>query len=246
MKFVARRSSSLGAVALAAVLWSTPAYAQNDRPWSFSFDLGAQTAISGDAHGGASGQVLNLPTSVDARTYGDVYGQGFQWAAGLGYLVTPNGEIRVLGSYTSNPSTNLQVGTVAGLPLFAKFDDYNAFGMDFGYRQYLGLGSVKPFVGGSAGFTRVETINSTLTVPAANVTVSDVGFYESSTVPSFSLSGGVQVALTGNVAFQGGVDFRWHGALSQNEGLAGTGLESINDASSRWALPITAGITIRF
>ncbi len=245
MKLVARRLSR-GVVALTAVLWCTPAHAQGDRPWSLSFDVGAQAALSGDAHGGASGQVLNLPTSVTARSYGDVYGPGFLWGAGLGYLVTPNGEIRVLGSYTSNPSSNLQVGTVAGLPLFAKFDDYKAFGMDFGYRQYLRSGSIKPFIGGSAGFTRVSAISSTLTVPAANVTLNDIGFYESSTVPSFTLSGGVQVALTGNVALQGGVDFRWHGELSQNEGLTGTGLESINDASSRWALPITGGITFRF
>jgi len=245
MTLVARKLF-MGAVAVATVLWCTPALAQNDRPWSVSFDLGVQTAISGDAHGGASGRVLNLPTSVTAKSYGDVYGQGFQWGAGLGYRVTPNGEIRVLGSYTSNPSSNLQVGTVAGLPLFAAFDNYTALGMDFGYRQYLGSGSLKPFVGGSAGFTRVDAINSTLTVPAANVTLTDVGFYESSTVPSFAVSGGVQVGLSDNVAFQGGIDFRWHGDLGENEALAGTGLESINDASSRWALPITGGITFRF
>jgi opacity protein-like surface antigen len=239
-------TSSFGAVALAAVLWSTPAHAQTERPWSVSFDLGAQTAISGDAHGGGSGRVLNLPTSVSAKSYNGIFGPGFDWAAGLGYAVAPQGEIRVSGSYTSNPSERKEVGSVAGLPLFAKFDTYKAFRMDFGYRQYMGSGSFKPFIGGSAGFTRVEAINSTLTVPAANVTLSNVGFYKSSTVPSFSLGGGTQIALTENLAFQGGVNLRWYGDLKQNEGLAGTGLESINDESRQWTFPITAGVTVRF
>ena len=239
-------TSSFWAVALAAVLGSTPAHAQSDRRWSVSFDLGAQTAISGDAHGGGSGRVLNLPTSVVAKSYSGIFGPGFDWAGGVGYAIAPQGEIRVSGSYTTNPSERKEVGSVAGLPLFAKFDDYKAFRMDFGYRQYVGGGSLKPFIGGSAGFTRLEAINSTLTVPAANVTLSNVGFYKSSTVPSFSLSGGTQIALTENLAFQGGVDLRWHGDLKQNEGLAGTGLESINNESRRWTFPITAGVTVRF
>lgn len=239
-------ATSLAAVALASALWSRPAYAQSDRRWSLSFDLGAQTAVSGDVHGGASGRVLNLPTTVVSKSFADIYGPGFDWSAGIGYAIAPQGEIRVSGSYTMNPSERTEVGSVAGLPLFAKFDDYRAFGMDVGYRQYLSGGPVKPFIGGSAGFTRVEAIDSTLTVPAANVTLNKIGFYESSTVPSFSVSGGAQIALTGNLAFQGGVDLRWQGDLQQNEGLAGTGLESINNESRRWTFPIRAGLTVRF
>ena len=245
MKLIGR-ASSVTALGFAALVWSAPAQAQVDRPWSVSFDLGAQTAASGDFHGGATGSVLGLSTSVMSKTYGDVYGPGFYWAAGVGYHVTPNGEVRVSGSYTANPSDRLQVGTVASLPLFAAFDDYKAFGMDFGYRQYLSSSSVKPYVGAAVGFTRVEAINATLTVPAANVTLSDVGFYGSSTVPAFGFSGGVQVRLTDAVALQGGVDFRWHGDLNQNEGLAGTGLQTINDETRRWAVPVTGGVTVRF
>lgn len=239
------RVSSFG-IALAALFWAAPAHAQTERPWSFSFDLGGQMAVSGDAHGGAAGRVLTLPTSVNAKTYEDVYGPGFYWAAGLGYRLAPKGEFRVSGSYTANPSDRLQVGTVAGLPLFALFDDYKAFGMDFGYRQYLSEGRFQPFLGVSAGFTRVSEINSTLSVPAANVTLPNVPFYTSSTVPGVGFGGGAQVRLTDAIAFQAGVDFRWHGDLKQNEGLAGTGLETINDESRRWALPVTAGLTVRF
>ena len=238
--------TSFGLATIATLLWASPAHAQVDRPWSISFDAGAQVAVSGDVHGSGSGTVLKLPTSVTAKSYGDVFGPGFYWAASAGYMVTRAGEVRVSGSYTANSAEKLQVGTVASLPLLAAFDDYKAFGMDFGYRQYLSAGSVKPFVGGSVGFTRVSAINSTLTVPAAAVTLADVPFYADSTVASYGFNGGVQVHINEMLALQAGVELRWHGDLKENEGLAGTGLQTINDKSSRWAMPVTAGLTVRF
>ena len=242
-----KRSLRLPAVAsaIALSLWAADAHAENG-PWSVSFDLGAQVAVSGDVHSGGSGVVLGLPTQVQSRSYGDVYGTGFYWAAGLGYRLGEHGEFRVQGSYTSNPSDRLQVGTVAGLQLFAKFDDYEAFGMDFGYRQYLGTGKVRPYVGGSVGFVRLATIQSEFSVPAASVVLSNVDFYDSSVVPSFGGGGGVQIALSDHFALQGGIDFRWQGDASDLDGLAGTGLESINDKSRRWSMPVTGGVTLKF
>lgn len=237
---------SAAALGFVVALAATPAQAQTSRPWSVSFDLGAQMAVTGDSHNAGTGTVLKLPTSVSAKSYGDVFGHGFYWAAGVGYAVTPKGEIRVSGSYTKNPSTSLQVGTVANLPLLAKFDDYKAFGMDFGYRQHLMTGMIAPYVGATVGFARIDAINSTLTVPAANVTLPNVGFYASSTVPTFAGEAGAQVHLSDAVSLQAGVQLRWQNNLKQNEGLAGTGLETLNNESRRWTAPVTAGLTVRF
>jgi hypothetical protein len=211
-----------------------------------SFDAGAQAALSGDVHGGGSGVVLGLPTQVQSRSYGDIYGNGFYWAAGFGYRVSETGEIRVQGSYTANPADRQEVGTVAGLPLFAVFDDYKAFGMDFGYRQYFGTAMARPYVGASAGFVRVDAIQSEFSVPAAGVVLPDVNMYDTSVVPSLGFGGGVQFHLSDRFALQGGVEFKWQGDAKDLDGLAGTGLESINDESRRWSMPITGGITVRF
>jgi hypothetical protein len=233
----------------AAFVWAaasgSTASAQTN-PWSVSFDIGAQVAVNGDVHSDGSGTVLGLPTQVTAKSYGDVYGTGFYWAAGLGYRVAEQGELRIRGSYTTNPAERLQVGTVAGLPLFGLFDDYEAFGMDFGYRQYLGRGRIQPFVGADAGFVRLQTVTSEFSVPAAGVVLSDVDFLDSSVVPAFGFSGGVQVQLSDRLALQGGVDFRWHGDATDVDGLAGTGLEEINDETRRWSMPITGGVVVKF
>jgi hypothetical protein len=238
-------SVSLPLAAMLVALSAGDVRAQSN-PWSLSFDLGTQVALTGDVHGGGSGTVLSLPTQVQARSYGDIYGSGFYWAAGLGYRVGETGEIRVHGSYTGNPSDRLQVGTVAGLPLFALFDDYKAFGMDVGYRQYFGTARARPYVGVSGGFVRVDMIQSEFSVPAAGVVLSNVNMYDTSVVPSVGAGGGVQINLSDRFAVQGGVEFKWQGDATDLDGLAGTGLESINDESRRWSMPITGGITVRF
>lgn len=238
-------SVSLPVAALVVALSAADARAQTS-PWSVSFDLGTQVALNGDVHGGGSGTVLGLPTQVQARSYEEIYANGFYWAAGLGYRVGETGEIRVQGSYTANPADRLQVGTVAGLPLLALFDDYKAFGMDFGYRQYLGTGVVSPYVGASGGFVRLDAIQSEFSVPAAGVVLPNVNMFDTSVVPSIGAGGGVQLNLSDRFAVQGGVEFKWHGDATDLDGLAGTGLESINDESRRWSMPITGGITVRF
>lgn len=238
---------SFALVAVAAVLFMAPRpVAAQAGPWSVSFDVGGQIAVDGNVHQGGPGLVLGLPTEVGSRSYDDVFGPGFYWAAALGYRIADQNEVRVRGSYTTNPAERLEVGTVAGLPLLALFDDYKAFGMDFGYRRYWGTARVQPYVGADVGFVRLETINSEFSVPAAGVVLSNVDFLESSVVPAFGFGGGLQVHLSGRVAVQAGLDFRWHGDATDRDGLAGTGLETINDETRRWSAPVTGGLAVRF
>ena len=74
----------------------------------------------------------------------------------------------------------------------------------------------------------------------------NVNMYDTSVVPSVGVGGGVQINLSDRFAVQGGVEFKWQGDAEDLDGLAGTGLESINDESRRWSMPITGGITVRF
>lgn len=70
--------------------------------------------------------------------------------------------------------------------------------------------------------------------------------YDASTVLAFAVSAGALVPIGPNFGIQGGVDFRWHGDLNPVDGLAGTGLERINDKSRRWSMPLTVGAVVRF
>jgi hypothetical protein len=78
------------------------------------------------------------------------------------------------------------------------------------------------------------------------VTLPDTPFYDDSTVPVFGGNVGVLLGGTNrlNVGIEAGI--RYHGDLTDIEGLAGTGLENLNDTGSRWSVPVSAVFRIQF
>lgn len=87
---------------------------------------------------------------------------------------------------------------------------------------------------------------STFSVPAGNVVLRGVAMYDSSTVLAFAVSAGALIPIGAHVGIQGGADVQWHGDLNPVDGLAGTGLERLNDESRRWSMPLTIGALVRF
>jgi hypothetical protein len=141
----------------------------------------------------------------------------------------------------------LSVGNVASLDLRAAFGDYTSYGMDGGMRYHFVPGArVAPYVSALAGFRRVEAIPGTFTVPAAGVTLSDTPFFADSTVPVFGGDGGVLFAVSSRLSLGIEAGVRYHTDLSEIEGLAGTGLENLNDAGSRWSVPISGVVRFGF
>ena len=83
-------------------------------------------------------------------------------------------------------------------------------------------------------------------MPAAGVVLSDVPFYDSSTVGVFGADLGFSYDVSPSVALGIEAGLRYQTGLSDFEGLAGTGLEPINDVGSRWSVPVLATLTFRF
>jgi hypothetical protein len=98
---------------------------------------------------------------------------------------------------------------------------------------------VAPYVSALAGFRRVETIPGTFSVPAAGVTLRDTPFFDNSVVPVFGGGAGVLFAASSRISFGVEAGIRYHTDLADIEGLAGTGLENLNDAGDRWSMPVS-------
>lgn len=215
--------------------------------WSAAFQGGTDLELGGDVHDGGSGTVLGLPTSVEARSYNDVYKPGFRAQFELGYGTGEASEVFARGTYYKLASETLQVGTVAGLALNADFADYKEWGAEVGYRYYFNVDRPgKFYVAGLAGLRFVSELPSTFSVPAAGVVLSDVPFYESSTVGVFGADLGFTYDVSESVAIGIETGPRYQTGLSDIEGLAGTGLEPINDTGSRWSMPFLATLRLRF
>jgi len=241
------RNTLLAGAAVAALVPAAEGAEGIEGRWSVSFQGGTDIELSGNVHEGGSGTVLALPTSVEARSFGDVYDPSFRAQASVGYGIGPRSEVFLRGSYYKMSSETLQVGTVAGLTLNADFADYKEWGAELGYRYYFQADQpFKPYLGLAAGLRFVSELPSTFSVPAAGVVLSDVPFYDSSTVGVFGGDLGFSYDLSPSVALGVEAGLRYQTGLSDLEGLAGTGLEPINDAGSRWSVPVLATVTFRF
>jgi len=240
-------AAAVGMVAAGAFVSGSASAEGIQGRWSVAFQGGTDLELSGNVHEGGSGTVLGLPTRVEARSYGDVYDPSFRGQLEIGYGVSPASEVFLRGTYYKMKSSPLQVGTVAGLALDADFSEYKEWGGELGYRHYFRADRpFKLYVGGSAGLRFVSELPSTFSVPAAGVVLNDVPFYDSSTVGVFGLDLGASYDLSPKVALGLETGPRFQTKPRGLEGLAGTGLENINDTGSRWSMPIVATLRLRF
>jgi hypothetical protein len=215
--------------------------------WSLSVSAGTELDLAGDVHTAGSGRVLNLPTTVEARSYGDIYDRSFRGTLGLAYGVAPQVEIFGRASYYKMTSNNVRVGNVAGLDLFGEWSEYKEWGFEAGPRFYFGgEASFKPYVALVAGLRSLSENPATFRVPAAGVTLRDVAFWDKSTVGVFGADLGFTYDVGSNVALGLETGPRYQSQPKRLNGLAGTGLEPINDTGSRWSMPILATLSLRF
>jgi hypothetical protein len=200
--------------------------------------------IGGTTHQAGSGTVLGLPVLVDEKQWTDTHQKnGLMGSAGLGIGLNEMVEAVANVEFGRTKAEEIQVGTVATLPLFARFDDLKYWGLNGGARIFLGSGSVSPYVTGTVGFRRVSELGGTFTVPAASVTLPQP-FFERSTVPTMGADVGVLFGET-RARFGVQVGVRWTGSPNgAAESFAGTGLENLNDEGSNLSMPV--GVVIRF
>jgi hypothetical protein len=104
----------------------------------------------------------------------------------------------------------------------------------------------RPYAEAAFGLGFIDETDVTLVAPGANVSRTASDFYDQTTALTFGANVGVLVdvsSMTG-VFVQGG--FRRVSGMSPVDDLEGTGLETINDRSSRWTFPVVFGVRVRF
>lgn len=240
------REVMVAAVVLAAAV---PAAAQgaDDGRWSVTVGAGTAPSVSGLYHEGGAGTVLGLATRVEERDWSDIYGGGFEMRVGVGYAATERLEIIGTFLYARQDADEISVGTVAGLDLRSTFGNVRSWGLEGGLRWHFSpQAAVNPYIAVAGGLRRFDAMPATFTVPAAGVVLADTPFYDESAVPTFGGDVGVQLAVAPRLRLGVEAGLRWSGNLSDLEGLAGTGLENLNDSSSRWTLPVLGTLTVKF
>ncbi len=218
-----------------------------DSPWSVDVGLGFDNGISGNINSSGIGRLNNQTVVVLKNSYEDVYGTGLHFRFGGGYMLNLNSEVRVTFTLQSLDAELVPLGDIGASKLYGQYADYQSFGMDFGYRKYTDITpTVRAYGEGTIGLAFIDETDVILVAPSTNLAGNATDFYDRTAAFTLGANVGVLFQVAEKVGVYGQLGLRYVTGMSEVDGLAGTGLETINDTSARWTMPIIAGVRVRF
>lgn len=237
----------LGA-ASTALAQAKPAQPSTERKWSAEVGLGWDNGLTGNINSSGVGTLNNQVVVITQNTYNDVYGAGLHLRFGGGYMWKPNIEARVNLAFQSLDADEIvPMGDMGTSNLYGQYSDYQALTLDFGVRQYGRLREkVQGYVEGLFGFGFVDKTDVTLTAPGIGFTGQATDFYDQTTAFTLGVNAGIIVETGTRTGLFVQMGLRWVSGMTEIDDLAGTGLEEINDKSSRWTIPFVVGARVRF
>jgi hypothetical protein len=236
--------------ALALLSLASAAQAQPsvmDHRWSVDVGLGWDNGITGNINSGGIGKINDQAVVILPNPYDKVYGTGFQLRFGGGYLLDDSTEVRAIFTYQSLDANLTTMGDIGTSKLYAQYDPYRSFALDAGFRRYVDVAAnARVYAEATLGIGFISETDVTLVAPTVNLAQHATDFYDRTAAFSFGGNIGLLLQASKRVGVYGQIGMRWMSGMSAVDGLAGTGLEVINDNSSRWTLPFIIGIRTRF
>jgi hypothetical protein len=237
-------------LAATALSLASTAHAQSSATgyrWSVDVGLGWDNGISGNINSGGVGKINNQAVVILPNSYEKVYGTGFHLRFGGGYLIDDVTEVRAMFTYQSLTAELTTMGDIGTSKLYGQYDPYETFGLDAAFRRYADVAeNVRAYGEGTLGLGFISETDVTLVAPTTNLAERATDFYDRTAAFSLGGNAGVLWQVSPRVGVYGQVGLRWMSGMSAVDGLAGTGLETINDNSSRWTMPIVFGVRTRF
>jgi hypothetical protein len=99
---------------------------------------------------------------------------------------------------------------------------------------------------GLIGLGFISETDVLLAAPQANLVGDATDFYDRTAAFTLGVNVGLMGEVRRNVDAFGQIGLRFVTGMSQPDNLFGSGLEDINDNSSRWAIPFSVGVRVRF
>jgi hypothetical protein len=240
--------SWIAALVLCTFFIAADAGAQPPSPWSAEVAVGWVIGLSGDFLAAGIGTLNGIPVVFQSQPFDDVYGNGVLWQFSGGYMLDDFNEVRGQFSYQHVGADVVNLGTAGAFGLVATFADYQASSIEAGARHYLAPRGERwrPYAGGSIGVSIITEIDGVLASPQAGLARYATDFYDGTAAFTLGVNGGVLYTLNERFDLNGQLGFRYNSGLSAIDAFEGTGLEEVNDKSSRWTMPITVGLRVKF
>jgi hypothetical protein len=218
-----------------------------ERRWSVDFGIGFDKGISGNINSGAIGTFNGQTTVILRNQYEDVYGTGLYIRFGGGYMWREDEEFRIHFTIQSLDADLVHMGDYGASNLYGQYADYRSYSLDFGYRQYFPLAEmIRGYGEALVGIAFIDEIDVLLSAPQAGLIERANDFYDATAAFTLSLNFGAMYQAREDVDVFAQLGLRYVSGMSAVDAFEGTGLETINNKSSRWAIPLALGVRLRF
>jgi len=240
--------SILVAAAMACFLSPSSAWAQGmEGTRSVTLALGTGLALSGTVINEETGRINGTPTVFVEQGYGNHFSDALRVRVMGNFGLDYNKEAFATFAYNKMNATERVTGSTGGYPLYTRFGNTSALDIEGGLRYYFRPeGPTRTYVAGVAGLRFADDVGATIRVLELGLTLTDLKYWESSTMFLVGADTGVSHDLSDTIAIGAEIGLRYQPKPSPAPILEGTGLENINDTGSRWSLPISAFLTLRF
>ena len=152
------------------------------RKWRKSWRISHQAATTRARSKKASaiGQINNQTVVITANPYEEVYGTGLHLRFGGGYALSDVTEVTGIFTFQSLDADQVTpMGDIGVSNLYGKFSDYQTFGLDAGFRRYVGVSSAfRAYGEGTLGVGFVDKTDIELVAPGANLSRDANDFYD--------------------------------------------------------------------
>ena len=242
------RARFVWVAALIALSWPSTLRAQGmENTHSFTLAVGTGVALSGNIINEEVGRINGTPTVFVEQGYGNHFSDALRVRAIGSFGLDYNKEAFVTVAYNKMNATERVTGSSGGFPLYTRFGNTSAIDIEGGARYYFRPeGPTRTYVAGVGGVRFHEQVGATIRVLELGLTLTDLDYFEKSTLFIVGADTGVSHDLSDTIAIGAEVGLRYQPKPTAAPILAGTGLERINDTGSRWSLPISAFLTWRF
>ena len=214
---------------------------------SVSVSVGTGLGLGGNVIEEGVGTIEGTPAVFVEQAYSNHYSDGLRVRFVGSYGLDYNKEAFASFAYARFNGTERITGSVGGFPLYTRFSNGDAFDIDGGLRYYfLPEGPTRTYVGGLIGLRFLQSTDVTIRIQELGLTLEDQPYFKSSTLFFIGGDAGVSRDLSDTLSIGAEMGIRFHGKPGAEVVFDDPALAGVNDTGSRWSLPISAFLTVRF
>ena len=242
------RTRLLAAIIVSVTAPVTAARAQGvEGTRSATLFVGTGISLAGDVSNEGVGTIDGKPSVIVEQAlsnhFSDALRLRFTGSLGLDY----NKEAFATLAYGKYNGTERIIGSVSGYPLLERLSNADAFDIEGGMRYYLKPeGPIRTYVAGAVGVRFLQATDATFRVVEVGLTLPNLPYFKSSTLLIFGGDAGVSYDVSDKAAVGIELGLRYQGKPGAEPLFADPKLKDVNDTGSRWSLPLSAFLTVRF